>query len=1287
MSEAIPSPLSSRPETAEGDAAPPDPTSGTHSGAHATRLLDLEQRAEQVLDIDERIALWVQLGASYDAEPLPEPLRHEIPVRMFRRTALDWPGGAPKWLERLLATPLSAAEIADAVLDALAQEGVEPEVARDLALAAGTALERRSANPATLYRALLERARALRDGSARSALAAEIAHRDLVAGKVDPWLNALRELEAQSAPEVLSLLERCGGFLPIDEKPWDAVESTANARGEPQLAVRAYESALARTAKVDAVRWLGERLTRYVDQELGDPRALTTGLLRVLEVCPDAWWAFDRVKLALGIERRFDTLFPLYDRRIAAEPDADVRLALLDEAAIAARDLADDAERALGYWERYFAERPHDARVDVALERLYERNGKPERLIEHLSRRAELLSGQERLRLRERIAGLWLEVGNGAAALSVLEPLVGTGEASDVALALLERVFAFELPDDSPPEAVQEQRRVARQAASLLRREYVRLGRLADAARVLADELSTVAERRERIQLLTELTELREALDDRAGCFECRGALLELDPANAEHRARLADLAVELDRLGELAEIEVRAAGRAADDETLFELLTDAARIELGLGRTERAIELYQRCLDECSEIAHRLQAAWALERSFSERDRPRERCTILERIAELEPNPEARREALVEAARVAVEELDDGRRAARAHALLLEAHPTDRTLLDGWIRALERADDPETLAQALTRRAELDPDHPSARADLVAVARLKAERLDDPDGAIETCRRVRERYGRDPATFEMLARLLESRGRFHELAELIAEEAESGRARTSLLTRLAEIHTAHTHDLGAALSAYMLAGDVESAAELCCEHPTLYSDDPSFALALADDLERRHRSDLAERVLRGQLRHFGGRRPKESAKVQLRLAEVLTNAERRDEALAELRAAVERHPGHPGLLEALGALSHAASDLERAEQSYRALLMLVHHSSEAKNVVGRAELYLRLSEICAERGERERAEDHVAWAFEAALGSEDEARELERGLARRGRTELLRRAIRGRLDRARDPVQALEAVADLLVASAGGEPLESDLVARALDVARRVEQTLDLGAPATFETFARLLGVYDALGETGRAVAALEAAVEHAVDPVLRGKLELRLCLRLLELPDRRAAGIERLFSLIERGVAVVAAATVLADLEENRERIEDLLLALGNLRIAAAEAGNQAQDRELAWCMATLLERTGHLERALDEYRTLADDETLRVEARRAVLRVLEKRAHAPIEIAEAIEALLEIESADRVGSLALRLVALGEELGDEERMARGLARASQAMPERADVREQLL
>ena len=1288
MSDAAPSTLESKPNAADENGAPLDPTSGTHSGALATRLLELEQRADLAPDVDERIALWVQLGASYDAEPLPDSLRRELSVRLFRRTAVEWPGGAPKWLERLLDAPLEKAELGEALSGALCQEGLEPEIARELALRAGAALEERAADPVGLYRALAERASAFREAAARAAVLAELARLELAAGNVGAWSTHLAELKALEAPELLLLLERSGDFLTTDESAWSLVESTAIAAEEPLAAVRAYERALKREEQAEAVTGLAERLTRFVDQELGDPRALTTSLLRVLEVSPEARWAFDRVKLALSIEGRFETLFPLYDRRIEAERDDELRAALLDEAAIAARDVAGDAERALAYWERYFAEKPRDARVDVALERLYERHKKPERLIEHLSRRAEALSGPELARVRERIAGLWLDLCNGAAALSVIEALLRTGESGETTLALLERVFAFEVPDDSPPEAVQEQRLVARHAASLLRREYARLGRLADAARVLADELSTVAERRERIQLLTELNELREALGDAAGCFECRGDLLELEPASAEHRSRLADLAVELDRMGDLAEIEVRAAGRAADEDTRFELLTDAARIELGLGRTERALELYERCLEDCKKLAHRLDAARALERLFAESDRPLERCAVLERIAELEASAQVRREVLVEAARVALEELDDARRAARAYTLVLETHPTDRTLLDGWIRALGRADDPETLARALTRRAELDPEHPSARDDLVAAARLRAERLDEPEKAIEVCRRIRERYGRDPETFEMLARLFESRGRFHELATLIAEEAESGQARLSLFTRLAEIHAEHTHDLGAALSAYVRAGALESAAELLCKNPSLFSDDPSFALGLVGDLERRGRSELAEQVLRGQLRHFGGRRPKESAAVHLRLGEVLRNAGRSDEALAELKAAVERHPGHPALLEALGELAHAAGDAERAEQSYRALLMLVHHSTEAKSIVGRAELYLRLSAICAERGEPERAEDHVAWAFEAALGSEDEARALEHGLARRGRVELLKQAIRARLDRASDPAQALEAAADWLAANAGGEAPPSDFVEQARGLAERVARELDFAAPDARETFARVLGVYDALGQAESAVSMLASALERATpSETLRSELELRLCLRLLELPERRSAGIERLWSLLERGVAVVAAATVLADLPESSERIEELVLTLGNRRIAAAEAGDAEHDRELAWCMAAVLERTGHLDRALDEYRALADDGALRVKARRAALRLLARQDSSELEIADAIEALLEVESPDRAAGLALRLVSLGEALGDAARVERGLTRTFFAAPEREDVRERLL
>src|SRR5690606_41834321 len=92
-------------------------------------------------------------------------------------------------------------------------------------------------------------------------------------------------------------------------------------------------------------------------------------------------------------------------------------------------------------------------------------------------------------------------------------------------------------------------------------------------------------------------------------------------------------------------------------------------------------------------------------------------------------------------------------------------------------------------------------------------------------------------------------------------------------------------------------------------------------------------------------------------------------------------------------------------------------------------------------------------------------------------------------------------------------------------------------------------------------------------------------------------------------------------------------------------------------------------------------------DEYRALADDGALRVKARRAVLRLLERQDSSELEIADAIEALLEVESPDRAAGLALRLVSLGEALGDAARVERGLTRTFSAAPGRDDLRERLL
>src|SRR5690606_41418005 len=145
---------------------------------------------------------------------------------------------------------------------------------------------------------LVDRASALREAAGGAAVLAGLARLELAAGNVGAWSTHLAELKALEAPELLLLLERSGDFLTTDESAWSLVESTAIAAEEPLAAVRAYERALKREEQAEAVTGLAERLTRFVDQEHGDPRALTTSLVRVLEVSPGARRAVDLVQLA-----------------------------------------------------------------------------------------------------------------------------------------------------------------------------------------------------------------------------------------------------------------------------------------------------------------------------------------------------------------------------------------------------------------------------------------------------------------------------------------------------------------------------------------------------------------------------------------------------------------------------------------------------------------------------------------------------------------------------------------------------------------------------------------------------------------------------------------------------------------------------------------------------------------------------------------------------------------------------------------------------------------------------
>ncbi len=119
-----------------------------------------------------------------------------------------------------------------------------------------------------------------------------------------------------------------------------------------------------------------------------------------------------------------------------APTSPDVRRELLEDAALAAKDLASDSARAMRYYEALYAHKP-EPRVRTALERLYERHGRHRDLIALLTAELGALDGSlvsgvasgvdagAAQKLRARIAQLWLDgAGEAEPAVAMVEQML-----------------------------------------------------------------------------------------------------------------------------------------------------------------------------------------------------------------------------------------------------------------------------------------------------------------------------------------------------------------------------------------------------------------------------------------------------------------------------------------------------------------------------------------------------------------------------------------------------------------------------------------------------------------------------------------------------------------------------------------------------------------------------------------------------------------------------------------------------------------------------------------------
>ncbi|HEX2872175.1 MAG TPA: hypothetical protein VHP33_12980 [Polyangiaceae bacterium] len=458
------------------------------------------------------------------------------------------------------------------------------------------------------------------------------------------------------------------------------------------------------------------RLGRDVDASL-------LGLL--LEHEPGARWAVDRMKLTLSAEQRWPELFELYERAIDATPDERERAAWLDEAAIAARDVAQDRPRALGYWEQYVALIPADARVDLALERLYEQLDAKAPLIRHLERRLERLEPAQRATLERRITELSLDIGALDEALSAIERL--RADAPEAGDALLERLFARSVELGTPGA-----REAGKKAAELLRARFAELAQPENTARLLRAELQLSLETAERRELLSELSRLCEReLGDLAGAFDAERELFLSTLAERE-RKRLEKLGKKLSRWAELSQVYAEAAQLEIEAEARRTLLRRAAEVATArLQDTPLATKLYRQLFElepeRASAVFEQLSEAHgespeafeALCQLFNQSQRFQELSELLVRATARHPTPAL----FSRLGRLQADELGDGAAAIASHLA---------------------ADDARAAGEVFLRKASVFGDDGGPALDLAR--RLLAVGL--PEGALRVLRHQLAFYG-----------------------------------------------------------------------------------------------------------------------------------------------------------------------------------------------------------------------------------------------------------------------------------------------------------------------------------------------------------------------------------------------------------------------------------------------------------------------------------------------------------------------------------------------------------
>lgn len=722
-------------------------------------------------------------------------------------------------------------------------------------------------------------------------------------------------------------------------------------------------------------------------ERLGRYDALANDVLNTLDECYRQVGATDK-------------LAGLYDIRLRlAQSDAE-RIRLLDEAARIWEVELHDPVRALKNVRRIFEIDPSRDEALQEVERLAQAAGSFEGvrgMVEGLIE-SGAIEGKQKVMLALRAAEWYREQLGDAAAE--------------------ERCLRWALSVDSSAMA-QHDRLIA------LLRVPGRERELVAALRESAEADRDVPQRKTRLREAAELS--AGVLADPTTAAQCYEALLGTDPDDREALSELAMVRMSQGRLVDVIALLERRLTVEDDSEVRIALRLRIGEIqEQDVGDDPQAIAAYRQLL---AEAPSHPQALTALQRLYDRNARWNDLCELLAAQVGSASSAEARAELRLRLAKLYEERLNDGERAIGELLQVASEAPEHEDVKDELERlyaALSRFDD---LVALLSRRAARASDAGNVEMELTRLRRMAAvfeTQLGDAGKATETYLSIHARAPSDADALSALVRLQLAAQRWPDAAQSMRAllALQTGEPALTLALSLSEIADQRLGDVELAESALLDAkhknpqgdelrqrlkalyekhkahaklvqvlieeeaqttdaapklallnriaalyqgqlGDAGNAVAYLERAAALVPDDRDTLLLLCDLYIAANRSRDAIPVLEKIVASYGGRRAKEVATYQHRLGQAYEGLGELEGALAKYDAAFKIDLTSVAILRDLGRLCLNKGDLDRAQKTYRALLLQKLGPDAG---IAKADVYYCLGEISHKQGDKVKA-------------------------------------------------------------------------------------------------------------------------------------------------------------------------------------------------------------------------------------------------------------------------------------------------------------------------------